>query len=165
MQAQVWANRRRKWSRIWVRDGEKQPIEVQAACALIRARKQSAAERLVVIRRRQQLAGYGYWVTNDLEANLEDLVRAASRRHWIEHDFQRAKGEVGLDHYEVRSWVGWHYQMTLACLALFFLVLEQRRAGKTCAITVQQVAWAMSLSYCEIRRLISAVLHSSSRDN
>lgn len=129
VQAQVWAKRRRKWSRVWVRDGEKEPIEVHAACTLIRARKQGAAERLVVIRTISSRPEYRYWVTNDLDASLEDLVRAASRRHWIEDDFLRAKGRVGLDHYEVRSWVGWHHHMTLACLALFFLVLEQRRVG------------------------------------
>lgn len=129
VQAQVWAARRKKWSRVWVRDGEKEPIEVHAACALIRARKQDSAERLVVIRTISSRPEYRYWVTNDLEASLEDLVRAASRRHWIEDDFGRAKGRVGLHHYEVRSWVGWHHHMTLACLALFFLVLEQRRVG------------------------------------
>lgn len=131
VQAKVWAERRRNWKRIWVRDGEKAPIEVHVASTLIEAKTQTFTERLVVIRKK---VGRGvehhYWVSNDLESSLEDLVRVAARRHWIEHDFQRAKGEVGLDHYEVRSWVGWNHHMTLACLALFFLVLEQRRVGK-----------------------------------
>ena len=138
IQAQAWAKKRKKWSRIWVRDGEKEPLEVDAACAVIRARSHTrgdtpaverAVERLIVIRTVGSRPEYRYWVTNDLDASLEDLVRVASRRHWIEDDFGRAKGRVGLHHYEVRSWVGWHHHMTLAGLALFFLVLEQRRAG------------------------------------
>ena len=36
----------------------------------------------------------------------------------------------GLAHYEVRSWVGWHHHMTLALLALWFLVRERRRLGE-----------------------------------
>jgi SRSO17 transposase len=72
---------------------------------------------------------YRYWLSNDQEASLEQMVVAAAQRHWIEQAFERAKGEVGLADYEVRSWVGWHHHMTLALLALFFLVLEQRRVG------------------------------------
>jgi SRSO17 transposase len=35
-----------------------------------------------------------------------------------------------LGHYEVRSWVGWHHQMTLSMLALWFLQLEKERLGE-----------------------------------
>jgi SRSO17 transposase len=44
--------------------------------------------------------------------------------------FQEGKGEVGLAHYEVRSWTGWHHHMTLTLLALWFLQLERLRLGK-----------------------------------
>jgi SRSO17 transposase len=43
--------------------------------------------------------------------------------------YRAGKGEVGLGHYEVRSWVGWHHHMTLSLLALWFLVLEKDRLG------------------------------------
>jgi SRSO17 transposase len=39
----------------------------------------------------------------------------------VERCFQEAKGEVGLDHYEVRSWTGWYRHMTLAMMAHAFL--------------------------------------------
>src|SRR5713101_4911798 len=58
------------------------------------------------------------------------LVAAKASRHTIEELFQDGKGEVGLGHYEVRSWVGWHHHMTLAILAQWFLELEKRRVGK-----------------------------------
>jgi len=40
----------------------------------------------------------------------------------IETIFKEAKGEVGLDHYEMRSWQGWHHHMLLVSLAHHFLV-------------------------------------------
>jgi len=61
---------------------------------------------------------------------LDQLVQAASRRHLIEEAFESAKGEVGLDHYEVRAWQGWHHHMTASLVALWFLVREHRRLGQ-----------------------------------
>jgi len=48
---------------------------------------------------------------------LADLVGVAGSRWTIEACFEAAKGEVGLDQYEVRSWTGWHRHVTLAMLA------------------------------------------------
>ena len=78
------------------------------------------------------------------DVTLREMVHAASARHWIEDCFERAKGKVGLDHYELRSWAGWHHHMALCLLALYFLVLEQRRLShSTPAITLQQSAEAL----------------------
>ncbi len=44
--------------------------------------------------------------------------------------FEHGKGEAGLDHYEVRSYVGWHHHMTLSLLALWLLCLERMTQGK-----------------------------------
>ena len=52
---------------------------------------------------------------------LADLVRVAGTRWAIEACFEAAKGEVGLDQYEVRSWTGWHRHVTLAMLAHAYL--------------------------------------------
>ncbi|ABW12584.1 transposase, IS4 [Parafrankia sp. EAN1pec] len=35
----------------------------------------------------------------------------------IEHDYRELKDDLGLDHFEGRSWIGWHRHVTLACLA------------------------------------------------
>ena len=48
----------------------------------------------------------------------------------MEDCFLRGKQEVGLGDYEVQGWRGWHHHQTLAFLALWFLVLQQRRLGK-----------------------------------
>ena len=62
--------------------------------------------------------------------SVDDAVVAHGRRHGIEEMLQAGKGEIGLGHYEVRSWVGWHHHMTLSFLALGFLVLEKGRLEK-----------------------------------
>src|SRR5215211_4051895 len=62
------------------------------------------------------------------------LVRVSGLRWPIEACFTEGKSEVGLDHYEVRTWRGWHHHMTLVILAHFFLMrlvlrLNQREGG------------------------------------
>jgi len=59
---------------------------------------------------------------------LETLVRMAGMRWTIEACFEAAKGEVGLDQYEVRSWTGWHRHVTLALLAHAYLAVLRRQA-------------------------------------
>lgn len=54
---------------------------------------------------------------------LAALVQVAGQRWEIEAAFEEAKAEVGLDHYEVRSWTGWHRHITLACLAHSLLTI------------------------------------------
>ena len=62
-------------------------------------------------------------------ATLAEMVRIAGTRWIIEDGFAAAKGEVGLDHYEVRRWDGWHRHVTLCLLALAFLVTTQTHAN------------------------------------
>jgi SRSO17 transposase len=59
---------------------------------------------------------------------LQRLVQIAGTRWTIEACFEEAKGEVGLDEYEVRSWTGWHRHVTLAMLAHAYLAVLRRHA-------------------------------------
>jgi SRSO17 transposase len=68
-----------------------------------------------------------YVVFAPQETPLEEVVRVAGTRWTIEQLFEAAKGEVGLDHYEVRSWTGWFRHITLAMWALALLTVL--RAG------------------------------------
>jgi SRSO17 transposase len=61
---------------------------------------------------------------------LADVVRVAGQRWTIEIGFEEAKGEVGLDEYEVRSWTGWYRHSTLALLAHAFLAALRSEAGQ-----------------------------------
>jgi SRSO17 transposase len=61
---------------------------------------------------------------------LAELVRVAGTRWAIEESFESAKGEVGLDHYEVRRWPGWYRHITLALLAQAYLTVTRAAAEK-----------------------------------
>jgi len=79
-----------------------------------------------------------YWLA-DLRcepAGLRRLVRLAKGRWRIEQDYRELKDELGLDHFEGRSWTGWHHHVTLASMAYAFLVLERARAKKNLAADV-----------------------------
>jgi SRSO17 transposase len=60
---------------------------------------------------------------------LTDLVRVAGMRWTVEESLQTAKGKVGLDHYEVRSWTGWYRHITLAMWAQAFLAVVRADTG------------------------------------
>lgn len=61
---------------------------------------------------------------------LAEMAAVGCLRWTIEEDFQLAKGEVGLDHYEVTKYRGWYHHITLSLLALAFLKAVQREWGK-----------------------------------
>jgi hypothetical protein len=58
------------------------------------------------------------------------LVYWAKIRWWVEQNYQQFKDELGLDHFEGRSWEGWHHHVTLTMIAFDFLALEGFRAKK-----------------------------------
>jgi SRSO17 transposase len=60
---------------------------------------------------------------------LAEIVRAAGSRWAIEDVFKLAKGQVGLDQYEVRSWAGWYRHSTLTLLALALLATSTSKRG------------------------------------
>lgn len=132
--ASAWAEAqpRPRWKRFTVRAGEKGPIEVEAIESRVRTREEGRVgpeERLVVIRSRGSQPRVWYVLTN-ADDPLATIVWVHGCRHQIEQVFEEAKGEAGLGHYEVRSWIGWHHHMTLSLLALWFLHTEARRLEK-----------------------------------
>lgn len=73
-----------------------------------------------------------YLTLSPTTTSLAELVRVAGTRWAVEACFEAAKGEVGLDQYEVRSWTGWHRHVTLAMLAHVYLtVVRQAAIGGT----------------------------------
>jgi SRSO17 transposase len=58
---------------------------------------------------------------------LATLVRVAGRRWRVEEAFEQAKGEVGLDDYQVRQYLAWYRHVTLAMVALAFLAVTRAR--------------------------------------
>lgn len=123
-----------RWRRLTIGVGAKGPRVVRVLDAWVQTRDEDGAagprERVVVIRTVDREPRIWYTLSNaPTEVPVGRVAEAHGRRHGIEEVLQAGKGEVGLDHYEVRSWVGWHHHMTLSLLALWFLILEKRRLG------------------------------------
>lgn len=64
------------------------------------------------------------------ETAAAELIRVGTTRWQIEEGFAQAKGEVGLDQYEVRKWEAWHRHATLSLLAHAYLVVLRRAARR-----------------------------------
>jgi SRSO17 transposase len=73
-----------------------------------------------------------YWLSNlPPDTELRRLVRLAKLRWRIEHDYRELKDALGLDHFEGRSYRGWHHHVTLVSVAHGFLTVERRRRPPT----------------------------------
>ena len=85
-----------------------------------------------------------YYLSNAPAAIRRDtLVRVSGQRWPIERAFQECKGELGMDHYETRTWRGWHHHQTLVVLAHHFLVrlrlrLKKNRAHRPTGVSSAQ---------------------------
>ena len=67
-----------------------------------------------------------YWLSNlPAETPLTELVHLAKLRWRVEHDYRELKDALGLDHFEGRSFRGWHHHVTLVSIAHAFLTLER----------------------------------------
>jgi len=67
-----------------------------------------------------------YWISNlPADTPPERLARLARTRWKMELDYKQLKGELGLDHYEGRSWLGWYHHTALVTAAHGFLTLER----------------------------------------
>ena len=126
------------WTRVDVRDGEKQPLVmhvVQRRVLAITERKHQESEETLVLIRRVDENGqtfYDYCLSNaDAPTASAEFARVANAEHRIEECIKRAKSEAGLSDYETRTWWGWHHHQTLSLLATWFLVQETRRGKKT----------------------------------
>jgi SRSO17 transposase len=72
-----------------------------------------------------------YWISNlPLDTPPERLARLARLRWKIELDYKQLKGELGLDHYEGRSWLGWYHHTALVTAAHGFLTLERQNPNR-----------------------------------
>ena len=93
------------------------------------------------------------------ETPLAALARVAGRRWTIEECFEAGKQEVGLGDYEIRSWQGWHRHITLALLALAFLVALRAKLNRATAAPDKRggpdLAFRSLSARLPIRRLIA----------
>lgn len=122
-----------EWTRFNVREGEKTPIEVKAFSLDVATRRDGGKwvrETLLVIETSDSSQRWYCLARAHHSVPLFELVRQAGLRHRIEEVFAECKGEVGLDHFEVRAWHGWYHHMAIVQIAHWCLVREKRRLGK-----------------------------------
>src|SRR5512134_1027474 len=119
------------WERLSAGAGSKGPRVYDWLCLEVSAPAQQDWQRTLLVRRSlsDPREVTGYLVFARAHTPLTELVRVAGTRWTVEESFQIAKGEVGLDHYEVRSWTGWYRHITLAMGAQALLTVIRAETG------------------------------------
>jgi SRSO17 transposase len=117
---------REAWLRATIKEGSQGPLICDFAFLRVTEARQGqpGPEVWLVIRRNVLKPTELKFYYSHAPANTPrtELVRVCGMRWPVESIFEESKGEVGLDHYETRSWRGWHHHMALAFLAHHFLV-------------------------------------------
>ena len=117
-----------QWCRLTVGDGSKGPREFEWARVQLSKPEHEGWQRYLLVRRSLMVGEKGAKLAYVLVfvpsgTSLAEMATAIGTRWTVEQCFQEGKGEVGLDHYEVRSWHGWYRHITLCMLAHAFLVV------------------------------------------
>jgi SRSO17 transposase len=142
------------WVRATIKEGSQGPIVCDFAFLRVTESRRNlpVAELWLIIRRNlEDPTEIKYYFSNaPVNTPLHEFVRISGMRWPIETVLEEAKGEVGLDQYEMRSWIGWHHHMLLVSLAHHFLVRLR--------ICFQEQAPALTIY--QVRLLLSSVLPS-----
>jgi len=121
------------WRTITWRDGSNAKLRsrfarVRVRAAPMRGEARFAEETLLIEWPKDEAAPTKFWLaTVDDNMSFRDLVDLAKLRWRIERDYQDLKQEIGLGHYEGRSWRGFHHHGTLSIAAYGFLISERER--------------------------------------
>jgi SRSO17 transposase len=114
-----------RWYRRTVSEGCKGPIVYEFARRRVTLCRDGLPDRtvwLVVKRSLSAMPQYWYYISNaPASAALSLFVWMSGRRWSIEQCFEESKSDVGMDHYEVRTYEGWHHHILVSMLAHFFL--------------------------------------------
>lgn len=134
------------WRRFIIHEGSKGPLEVEIAVqrVVMADEELPGRDEWLVVRRPVGDPEVKHWkfYRSNAPANtpLTTLARMTAWRWPVESVIEECKSELGLDHYEVRGWVGWHHHTTMTLLAHHFLVrLRVKRGIEAPALTVAQV--------------------------
>jgi hypothetical protein len=120
------------WQKISAGAGAHGPREYHWARIPVRAGRTHGRGHWLLARRSlsdpDEIAYYACY--GPRRSSTADLAWIAGSRWHIEECFQQAKGEAGLDHYQVRTWRAWHAHITLSMLALAWLAASKAQAQK-----------------------------------
>jgi SRSO17 transposase len=132
------------WTRATIKEGSKGPIICDFAFLRVvesRAGLPGPELWLVIRRNIDNPTELKFYFSNaPADTPLLDLVRLSGLRWPVEIIFEEGKGELGFDHYETRSWLGWQHHLLLVALAHHFLVrLRLKFKDNAPALTLYQV--------------------------
>ncbi len=119
------------WHRLEVGAGSKGPRVYDWACGRLPYETADGWAQWLLVRRsvsEPDVLAF-YRVFAPATTTVSEMAQTAGRRWVIEEGFERAKGEVGLDQYEVRKWAGWYRHITLCLLAHAFLEVTRAVAN------------------------------------
>jgi len=121
------------WTALSAGEGSQGPRWYDWAClALPYVATMGRTHRLLARRSRSDPTKLAYYrVYGPTDTPVTEMVRVAGRRWTIEEGFEQAKGEVGLDQYEVRRYDAWYRYVTLALLAHAALEVTRLSARET----------------------------------
>ena len=122
------------WQRLSAGEGSQGPRWYDWACMSMPWRDAPAGMAHFLLARRsgsQPKEVAYYFVFGPSTVTLPQLAQVAGNRWQVEQAFELAKGEVGLDEYEVRTWTGWYRHVTLAMFALAYLTVVRLHAHQT----------------------------------
>ena len=115
---------RKAWQRLSAGEGSKGPRWFDWAALRLPCVERGWQRWLLLRRKVDKPTELAYYrVFAPARASLQEVVQVAGTRWAVEECFETAKGEVGLDQYEVRSWAGWYRHITLALLAHAYLTV------------------------------------------
>ena len=132
------------WVRAKIKEGAKGPLVCDFACLrVIEVRDDLPGQQLWLVMRRNldDPSEIKYYFSNaPADIDPAELVRISGMRWPVETIIRAGKVEVGFDHYELRSWIGWHHHMLFVFLAHHFLVrMRIFFNARAPALTVYQV--------------------------
>ena len=140
-----------------------------AAFHAVRVRASPAhAERWLLCERSADDVRKFYLLNLEATVPLKDLVAMARARWPIEQQYRELKDELGLDHFEGRSYRGWTHHVVLTAIAFTFLQLERGRADRKARPTLPVVrGWVreiMAILYVIHNRRLLAMMDSFRRN-
>jgi SRSO17 transposase len=123
------------WRSVWWRNGTKGDMRSRFALLRVRVAQQEPGRReerpfewLLIEWPTSKSEPVHYWLSNlPAGMRISTLVNLAQMRWRIERDYEELKGELGLDHYEGRGWLGFHHHGALCIAAYAFLIAERAR--------------------------------------
>ena len=119
-----------KWQEVKLGLGKKKKVKVLAVRVretVDEAWRRPGPERWLLIEQRTD-GSHRYWVSNaGAKTPIKQMILWGHQRWQVEQGYQQMKEELGLDHYEGRSWQGLHHHITLCFMAYGFLRLVQAR--------------------------------------